>query len=294
MSSLHVETTLGLCASRGSRTIDVGAGLLDGLLVVADGLSGHSTGWIGARLAIRTICERFAEGRAEPRFIGAADEVPDDWGWAGAMQSRSAGVYVYGEIAALLGDRAALPRDLDGLFFAVDHALCNVPQELRISGQLVECIAATFEGARVRGAHAGVGRALLLRAEASQVESLVVEHYLHLVFQRSPKYREIDPAQIPPRIVCNGIGGLESGEVGIDHFDIELGAGDLLLLCSERLDIGEEELGPMMRAALDEGASLEDLARQIERRSAQMFEPSEAHQARDVAFGLVLARASAT
>jgi hypothetical protein len=46
----HRRDAVGLCASRGSRTVDVGAGRADGLLVVADEIGGHRTGWLGARL----------------------------------------------------------------------------------------------------------------------------------------------------------------------------------------------------------------------------------------------------
>src|SRR3712207_2738295 len=90
-----LELALGLCASRGSRTIDVGAGAGEGVLVVADGMGGHGTGWLGARLSVRALVERFAGAGMAVRFVGAADGFPDEWGWAGAMQSRRAAERVY-------------------------------------------------------------------------------------------------------------------------------------------------------------------------------------------------------
>ncbi|MDI3284197.1 hypothetical protein [Polyangium sp. 15x6] len=291
-STLTLESALGLCASRGSRTIDVGAGAGEGLLVVADGMGGHCTGWLGARLAVRALVEPFASAGAEDRFVGAADGFPDDWGWAGAMQSRRAAERVYEACAADFGDPAALPRDLAAMFSEIDRVVADVPKHDRIHGLLVGCIAATVEGARVRGIHVGIGRALLLRAGAHHFESLVVEHYLHLVADRMPQARDIDPAQIPLNIIVNGLGGLTQAGVGVDPFDVELGAGDLLLLCSRRMDVPEEEVARIARAAVDDGTPLEELARILERRSAAMFDVAEAHRAADVAFAIAFARLS--
>lgn len=288
MSSLPVEIALGLCAFRGSRTIDVGAGRRDGTVVVADGFSGHSTGWVGARLAVRTLCERIGEG--DPHYLGAALDVPDDWGWAGAMQSRSAGERVYGEVASGLGDPEALPQTTEELFVAIDAALQKIPKELRLSGQLVGCLAATVEGATVKGKHVGVGRALLLRAGTDTLESLTVQHYMHLVAQRSPKYRDLDPAVIPPNIVCNGLGGLSYSEVGIDSFEIELSPGDLLLLCSADLDIPDEDLAPLLRESLSQHLPLPELSTQIVERSQSRFDATTLHDAHDVAFAVLTLR----
>jgi serine/threonine protein phosphatase PrpC len=160
---------------------------------------------------------------------------------------------------------------------------------------MVGCIAAIVEGARVHGAHVGIGRALLLRAGAEELESLVVEHYLHLVLDRmgSALAPGVDRAAIPRNIISNGLGGLRTAAVGIDDFDVELGAGDLLLLSSQRLSLPDEEVARLARAALDDGAPLDELARTIERRSAAVLEASEAHRATDVAFALAVARPAA-
>jgi serine/threonine protein phosphatase PrpC len=289
-SALTIASTLGLCASRDSRTIDVGAGAGEGLLVVADGIGGHCTGWLGARLAVRALCAPFASSDPAARFVGAADGFPDDWGWAGAMQSRRAAERVYEACAADFGDPAALPRDLAAVFSEIDRVVANVPNHDRIHGLIVGCIAATLEGARVRGVHVGIGRALLLRAGAHHFESLVVEHYMHLVADRMPECRDIDPAQMPPNIIVNALGGLAHSGIGIDRFEVELAAGDLILLCSRRLDVPEEEVAVIARKAVDDGAPLEELARTLESRSAAMFDPSEAYRAQDVAFAIALAR----
>jgi len=96
-----VETALGLCASRGSRTVDASAGTGDGVL-----------------------------------------------------------------------------RDLTELFLVIDKVVGNIRAHFPMDGQ-VGCIAATIEGSRVRGVHAGKGRVLVLRAGATEVESVVVEHLMH-------------------------------------------------------------------------------------------------------------------
>ena len=292
-SALTIDSTVGLCASRGSRTIDVGAGSQAGVLVVADGVAGHCTGWLGARLAVRVLVERLAAVDAEARFVGAAACVPDDWGWAGAMQSRRAGELLYEECLAALGDRAALPRDLAALFSAIDRVVLGLPQLADIHGLLVGCIAATVDGARVHGAHMGIGRALLLRAGTDELESLVVEHYLHLVLDRLTTASGLDPARIPPNVIANGLGGLSTSEIGIDELDVELGAGDLLLLCSRRLHLPDREVARIARTALNDRVPLDELARTLERRSAAVLEGSEAHLAKDVAFAIAVARPAA-
>lgn len=289
-SPSSLDVAMGLCASRGSRTIDVGAGIGEGVLVVADGIGGHCTGWLGARLATRIPVERLSVARSEARFVGAADLVPDDWGWAGSMQSREAGEWIYQECVDELGDLAALPRDLEALLTAIDRVMATVPARARIQGLSTGCIVALVEGTRVHGAHVGVGRALLLRAGADRFEDLVVAHYLHLVLDRMGIDPPPDPSSIPDRIVCNGLGMLESCTIGVDRFDVELGAGDLLLLCSARLDLDDDEVVRLAQRALDERSPLDELARTIERRSAAVFEAPEAHRAKDVSFVIVVAR----
>lgn len=290
MTTTPLERALGLCASRGSRTIDVGAGGHPGALVVADGIGGHCTGWLGARLAVRTLLERLAPPNAQPAYLGAADQVPDDWGWAGAMQSRRAGERLYDDCRALLGDLAALPQDLPALFSAIDHLLTHIPESARVRGLLVGCIAAALDGARVRGAHVGIGRALLLRAGADALEDLVVEHYWHLVVDRLPLPPGISAAQVPANLIIHGLGLLSTSSLGVDAFDITLAPGDLLLLCSRRLDIPDDEVVALARTALDARAPLDALARAIEARAAATFPPPEDHRASDVAFALAHAR----
>ncbi len=260
--------------------MDASAGAGDGVLVVANGMGGHCTGWLSARLATRTIVERLAPRGA---FIGAANGFPDDWGWAGAMQSRAAAERVYDEIAGDLGDRAALPRDLTELFLVIDKVVGNIRAHFPTDGQ-VGCIAATIEGSRVRGVHAGIGRVLVLRAGATEVESIVVEHLMHLVAHRMRVKLPagFDPAEMAQQITVNALGCLEYSGVGIDPFEIDLARGDLLVLSSRRLDITVRDLVELARTT----SAVEDLARAIERRAAMAYPAPDEWRASDVAFAL--------
>ena len=71
-SALTIASTLGLCDPRGNWPLGVGAGAGEGLLVAADGLGGHGTGWLCARLAVRALGERFASSDTEVRFSARA------------------------------------------------------------------------------------------------------------------------------------------------------------------------------------------------------------------------------
>lgn len=273
-----IESTVGACNPRGNWPLGDGAGAGEGVLVAADGLGGHGTGWLGARLAVRVLVERFARPGTEVRFVGAAEaEATQSARWVGGL---------YEECAASLRGPLASPRDLAAVLSEIDRVMAaRVP-----GGMVAGCIAATLEGARVHGVQAGIGRALLLRAGAHRFESLVVEHYMHLVADRMTKYRDLDPAQIPPNIIVNGLGDLATSEVGIDRFEVDLGAGDLLLLCSERFEKPEEEVAAIVREAVDDGAPLDDLARTLESRAAAMLDPAEPYRAREVAFAIAFAR----
>lgn len=261
--------------------MDASAGAGDGVLVVADGMGGHCTGWLSARLATRTIVERLAPRGA---FIGAANGFPDDWGWAGAMQSRATAERVYDEIAGDLGDRAALPRDLTELFLVIDKVVGNIRAHFPTDDQ-VGCIAATIEGSRVRGVHAGIGRVLVLRAGATEVENIVVEHFMHLVAHRmrAKLPADFDPAAMPQQITVNALGCLEYSGVGIDPFEIDLAPGDLLVLSSRRLDITDRDLVELARTT----PAARDLARAIERRAATAYPAPDEWRASDVAFALL-------
>jgi diguanylate cyclase (GGDEF)-like protein len=236
------EWMVDLWSREAARTIDVGAGAGDGVFVVSDGGGGHATGWLGARLAVRTVLDRFGPATC---LLGAGDVIPDEWGWAGAMQSREAGEKLYAACSSALGEIAALPRELPALFGAIDRVLSTIPAEARISSPMVGCTAIRIDGARVFGAHAGQGRVRVLRANATVFEDLLVPHLLHLVVDRMPDLGGIDRSTLPQRILCAGLGSL--GTIGIDAFEATLGAGDVVLLSSEDLEIPDGDLAAVLR-----------------------------------------------
>lgn len=292
---IAMDWALGLCRSPQTTRINrdvAGAGAEPTLLVVADGMFGYGTGWLAARLAVHVIFERLGKGDSSARYIGAADGYPAEWGWPGADPSREAVQRLYDLCAADLGERAALPRDLAGLFAEIGRVAENFEKHERwLNGLGIGCTAAVVEGARVRGTHCGVGRALVLRAGAAQLESLTVEHYVHLLPGRlSVDANRIPIEQIPKGIIC-GYLGLRKQTDWIDRFDVELQAGDVLLLCSRRLNITEDIVAGLIREGLRDGVPLDALARIIEGRSAETV--SSEGVARDVAFVLARARASA-
>jgi serine/threonine protein phosphatase PrpC len=283
-----IEWCIGICATRGSRIVGAGAAANDSFMVIADGMDSH-TGWLGARLTARAVADALA---TEAAFIAAADLVSDDWGWAGPMQSAADGERVYSTCAADFGDRTKLPRDLDALFTEIDRVIRLIPTHERISSPTVGCIAATFDGTHVRGAHVGIGRALLLRAGAKALQSLVVQHYLHLVHHRSAHpVVGMPPENIPQQVMVNALGMLEYAGVGIDHFDVTLEDGDLLILCSRELDIPDADLSALVNEliAFTPSWELDDIADAIEERAARTY-ASEPSRASDVAFALARAR----
>ena len=280
-----VEAAAGLCASRGSRTLDVGAGHGDGVLVVADGCGGHDTGWLGARFAIRVILEQLTSNH--PQFVGAATAIPEEWGWSGAAQTRDAGQLVYDACVSALGDRTALPRDLRGLFQHLDRVLAEVPPRYRITRPVVQCTAATVDARGLHFAHAGVGRALLLRAGSEQWEDLLTPHYMHRVHERMKLGGTVPVEQLPREIIVNGLGALDTTPIGIDERTIVLAAGDLLVMCSKGLDVPDDQLVGLVRQGLRDDVPLASIARAIEARAARGFGEADRSRARDVAFLLV-------
>ncbi len=292
MSTLSTETTVGFYSAHDGRTVDVGAGVQEGLLVVADGLGGHCTGWLGVLLSVRPICGRFANPETKTKFVGAADDFQDDWGWAGAMQSKKAAEYVFNECHADFGDISALPRDLEKLFVEIDRVIHNVPNHERIHGLLASCIAVTIEGTHVRGVHSGIGLALLLRAGTEQFENLVVAHYLHLVQSRLAKSIDMPAGiELPRNVIMSSLGCLTHSGVGVDSFDVVLGPGDVLLILSRLTNITKEALAGIVRKFVDANVSIDELARAIERHAEETVLAPGDYTGREFAFGIVWARA---
>lgn len=257
-----IDWALSVWTPQTSRTVDVGVGAsaTGDTFVVSDGAGGHSTGWLGARFVVRTLLERFG---AIGAVFGAADVVPDEWGWAGAMASRETGERVYAILMEALGDPAKIPGDLVAAFEALDRVLVDTRAQTRVQSALVGCIAARVEGRRVTGAHVGAGIAQVLRVGAARFEELVVPHYLDRVADRFVGAKKIDLDALPShaKILCNGLGALAYAGIGVDRFEATLAPGDLLLLASSELAIDEGVLAQLCRTS----AALTEATRSIER-----------------------------
>jgi len=148
---------------------------------------------------------------------------------------------------------------------------------------MVGCTALRFHGARITGAHVGRGRARVLRAGAAQLEELVVPHYLHTLGDRVPGLAGLDPATLPRDVLCNGLGALASGGIGIDGFETVLEPDDRLVVSSSDLGFPDDELVVLLRGHAP--------LREIEQRLAQQFaEPDYRVHPSDVGLALLVRR----
>jgi serine/threonine protein phosphatase PrpC len=226
---MHVEAALGSCGS----SLAGAAGIGHGVLAVADGSGGHLTDWLAARLTIRALLAIL--GGPECQVIGAARDSGDDKRWA-ASACRAAEA----KLAADLATRVAPPPGLPAAFDQVGRLLADIPgrSELRL---VAGCTAVVVAGRRVLGAHVGTGRCLVVRGEGDRVESLVDEHFWHLIPERLARGGS-PPAEIPVNVGINSLGAHRDNGIGVDRFEVELGPDDLLLLCSRRLALSDDEL----------------------------------------------------
>lgn len=274
-----IEWAAGLWEPQSRSTVDVAAACDGEVFMVADGDCDRATGWLGARLVVRTVLARLGELNTA-LLLGAADLIPEPWGFG--TRSRQQGEQLYGDCVQALG--ASPPRELAALFAAIDSVFGTVLPPAWVQRMLVSATAVKLEGGRVIGAHAGLGRASVLRTNAVQFEDLALPHYLHLVGRRMTETKGLDPTTLPRRIVCSGLGSINR-EVGIDSFETELQCGDLLLLTSGDLDLGDAELVAIVRTAVP----LAERARMIERRLDQLLAATEPlEQPSEVAFTLLV------
>lgn len=270
-TAICIETAIGCWTRPGSDLPGIGAGAAPEIVVIAAGDGGHGCGWLGARRVVRALVHAYR--RADAECNGAASDVLP----AEALKR-------------WMGDRALkepslhLPPDLGDALAALEPLLkipVSADHELQL---MVECIAARFEGPRVHGAHAGCGRAIRIRAEADRPEPLVIPHYWDRMAARMDGYRDIDPALLPPNTVVNALGMLTACAIGVDRFELTLGAGDILLLSSRAIDLGDAALVRLIRAKAAEPVAM--LARAIE---TAMLE-ARGDTGSDIAFAVARAR----
>jgi serine/threonine protein phosphatase PrpC len=236
------ELAIRICSPASGRH-DAGAGGHGSLFAVADGLGGHGTGWLAARLAIRALA-----GAHTARFVGVADEVPDEWGWSGALQSRSAALVIYEACERLLGP---LSGELAAAFCELDRAIARIPElPFRLTGPMTSCTAVSLAGTRLSVAHAGIGRALLVRGGAC--ESLVEEQSVRHVTGPSG-----ERVALPAEVICGALGL----RTPVETIERDVAPGDIIVLASRRLALPDDELVTLVTPAAHPDELVERIAR---------------------------------
>lgn len=273
----QIEWVIGAINGRSATTLNVGAAAGDNFMLVVDGVGGHPSDWLGARLAAR----RIAENEPHAEFVGAANALPTSWGWGGGL-AEAEGMY-----AACAADfTGPRPPTLPAMFHDIERVLELTPTHGRTAGALVGCIVATFDGTRVHGAHAGVGRARVYKRSPGMMSEreLVTPHYLDRVASRMPELGAQDPEALPANVVVNGIGSLSRGSIGVDEFDVELSPGDVLFVTSGELEFHDAFITHCI-VELDD-KDLDAVADKIEKLSNN----NDPIKQRDVAFAIARLR----
>lgn len=252
---------------------ETGIGASESVLCVTRGGGGHSTGWLGTRLAVRAVVDRLSPASAERRYAYAADDFPQSWGGMGGMLSHEYAEQVYRACLTDFGTPGEAVPDLRDLLLEISRVILNISTHAPIRSVIACCVAVRLEGRTILGAHAGGARALLLREGAVGFKELAAPHVV-----------TVTPPDSEPKIeVVNNALGLD--RVFVDTFSAELHERDLLLLGSERLNIADAELVRLLQVSLKRDPSLESAVRTIEERAAELAEANKL-RARDVAFAL--------
>lgn len=263
--------TVGLWTRDPGRAVDDAAGASPRAVVVAHGHGGHHTGWLGARLCVRSVIDRFGGEPSATVLLGAADGIlPDDPRWPAATHERSEAGYSwaassYSACITALDTECPNPVDLAALLSAVDR----VPSKLHNRPNLAtSCIAVQLDGRTVRGAHVGAGRALLLRGSGG-IETLVAPQFLPVVGHR--------------KVIGNLIGQLTHAcASGVESFEVEVDEDDQVFLCAIDLEIPDDEIAQLLRCSVS-GRPLQTLFPTIEQRCSEIF--AEQKRARVYGYG---------
>ncbi len=197
-----------------------------GLLVVADGMGGHSGGEIASRVAVEAVAAHLHEALA---FQPAPP----------SLGSRAS--------ALLVG---AVERANQAVRTAARRMSCESDM-----GTTVACVLA--RGDRAAVAHVGDSR--VYRYREHRLETLTEDHSLVAEYVRAGYLTPHLASIFPDRhIVTRSLGAEDS--VQVDTRLLEPVAGDLLLLCSDGLSgvLEEEEIGGVLGGVreLEEGARL--------------------------------------
>lgn len=249
---------------------DVAAAASDAFVSVIKGHSDALDGWLVSRIIASALGHALSPA---PTFIGVADQIPDE----GLLGTTAKAVFD----ACMAELDPTVAPDLDALFTELERVLAIVPRHAQINSPVASCIAATFEGTRVRGNHAGAGCVRLMRSGTRAFEDLVIPHHLHRVLHRMPGMTGKQVADFLPMgsIIVSALGMSRTSGIGVDHFDVTLEPLDFLLVSSEPLPVDDPDL---VRYIESSRGNLDAIADEIE---VQLSRSSEAN--REFAFALV-------
>ena len=216
------DSTLAVELHCGNRSINRGAGLF----VVADGMGGHEGGEIASGMLVRSLA-RVAAAEWLPSVIDAKEQLLDTGAWLiSAIQRANAEIYDWAQEAGY---------------------------EM---GTTV--VAALIAGNHVLVAHVGDSRAY--RVSATGLEQLTVDHSLvESLVMTNQISREEARTHPQANVIYRTIG--DQPQVIVDLADIELAAGDRLLLCSDGLSgmLADNVIAKIVMAELSPQAACEAL-----------------------------------
>jgi protein phosphatase len=137
-----------------------------------------------------------------------------------------------------------------------------------VAGMGTTITAALVEGSRVVVGHVGDSRAYLLRSGA--LEQLTEDHSLVADLVRSGQLTSEEAETHPQRSVITRALGTDA-EVDVDTFAIDVGPGDVLLLCSDGLTtmLSDEEITGIVLESDELDAAAKALVRAANRRGGE-------------------------
>ena len=203
-----------------------------GLMIVADGMGGHSSGEVASGMAVKTIPENL-------KLLAKAGSAGDG------------------------GKERVLP-DTNRLGFCVKmanqliyEASRNYPKD---RGMGCTCTAAVIVGDRVGIAHVGDSRAYLIRR--GELTQLTADHSLVMDQVRQGLLSKAEAAKSSlQNILTRALGTQPDVEVDVDEHPLL--PGDILLLCSDGLfkDMSEDEILQTVQSEPEPQALVEKLVK---------------------------------
>jgi protein phosphatase len=193
------------------------------LYCVADGMGGHASGEVAARIAVEEMAEFF-------RLTGRDDEA----------------TWPFKEDPARAQDENRL---LTGVKIANQRIFERAQTDARLRGMGTTLVAAYFprsDGAAIVG-HVGDSRAYLFRGGA--LRQLTEDHSLLADYVKTQHPSPAEIAAFPHKNVIVRALGMKEG-VDVDLQRVALQDGDLLLLCCDGLTgmLADDELAAILRA----------------------------------------------